>query len=651
MKLKVFVQKKSHTRSQQPASADLQQPKISHNCQLLHSEFKRIQELSARTFDWDACCDDEGKNSFCKDFSSPAKSFFDADVCGKHVWLNPSLHILESSIEHFAKCYRKASDTTSACIVLPASMTYLLPQNELPARLLFRYTKGSTVYKDLDTKKLHRTAQPLHVYMIDARVSAVAYNMHLGADLLKESPPSPLAFTFNGVCHPLHSNQHMDATIMVDSGASARFVSLAWVEKHKLTIKKSHQNWTVTVANSSTVSVAGSVDVRLNIQGYQDSVKLIVIPMSTEFDIILGNDWTIARGAILNYQNFTTTVKHEGKEYVLRPTGLQQPVPRTVSYPTKSTEKDWDHSDPSTFVLNHVQAKRMLRDRKDWQPIELQHESGSNTWTEAQFNAVKAKAQPPTPEMQEADVRAAIKDLQDSIIKNTPADREPPAPDPNYAAKSAWLDKELTKEIAAIGDKVFRTELPGIRQHGTPVEAIPTEPNAKPSVRGMGRYSKSDREELDKQIEALLKGGMIEPSLSPYAAAALIVPKYNPDGSIKGWRMVVDYRLLNVITIKYQYPMPRVDDIIDSVNGCSFHHAMQHQDSGSFGYIQQIYLRQHFEHHQVYISGEYSHSDSPIHQQSFRGQCHRSFKRLSQMRQAIHAMPSAHSLKSIWTMS
>jgi hypothetical protein len=86
----------------------------------------------------------------------------------------------------------------------------------------------------------------------------------------------------------------------------------------------------------------------------------------------------------------------------------------------------------------------------------------------------------------------------------------------------------------------------------------------------MGRYSKQDREELDKQIEELLKNGLIEPSLSPYAAAALIVPKYNPDGTIKGWRMVVDYRLLNVITIKYQYPMPRVDDIIDSVNGAMF---------------------------------------------------------------------------------
>jgi hypothetical protein len=64
--------------------------------------------------------------------------------------------------------------------------------------------------------------------------------------------------------------------------------------------------------------------------------------------------------------------------------------------------------------------------------------------------------------------------------------------------------------------------------------------------------------------------GMIEPSRSPWAASALVVPKWNPDGTIKGWRLVIDYRLVNAITVRFQYPMPRIDGVLDSVGGARF---------------------------------------------------------------------------------
>jgi hypothetical protein len=68
----------------------------------------------------------------------------------------------------------------------------------------------------------------------------------------------------------------------------------------------------------------------------------------------------------------------------------------------------------------------------------------------------------------------------------------------------------------------------------------------------------------------MLKDGMIEASRSPWAASALVVPKWNPDGTVKGWRLVIDYRLVNAITVRFQYPMPRIDDVFDSVGGAKF---------------------------------------------------------------------------------
>jgi hypothetical protein len=56
--------------------------------------------------------------------------------------------------------------------------------------------------------------------------------------------------------------------------------------------------------------------------------------------------------------------------------------------------------------------------------------------------------------------------------------------------------------------------------------------------------------------------GIIRPSVSPWAAATVLVKK--PDGS---WRFCVDYRELNKVTIRDSYPLPRVDDYLHAVEG------------------------------------------------------------------------------------
>ena len=71
--------------------------------------------------------------------------------------------------------------------------------------------------------------------------------------------------------------------------------------------------------------------------------------------------------------------------------------------------------------------------------------------------------------------------------------------------------------------------------------------------------------ELKEQLKDLLDKGFIRPSVSPWGAPVLFVRK--KDGSL---RMCIDYRQLNKVTIKNKYPLPRIDDLFDQLQGASY---------------------------------------------------------------------------------
>lgn len=91
---------------------------------------------------------------------------------------------------------------------------------------------------------------------------------------------------------------------------------------------------------------------------------------------------------------------------------------------------------------------------------------------------------------------------------------------------------------------------------------IPTEPGKAAPHKPVYRLSEKELAELKAQLEDLIDRGFITPSTSPYAAPVLFVPK--KDGTS---RMVIDYRLLNAITIKNRYPLPRIDELMDRLQG------------------------------------------------------------------------------------
>eukprot|EP00253_Pinus_taeda_P014041 PITA_14041 len=141
-----------------------------------------------------------------------------------------------------------------------------------------------------------------------------------------------------------------------------------------------------------------------------------------------------------------------------------------------------------------------------------------------------------------------------------------------------WLEKhwslvDYSKDKTAILNNilviqeftdVFPEEIPGLPPRRNIDFTIELIPGAAPVSRAPYRMSVPELTELKMQLQELLDKNYIRPSVSPWGAPVLFVKK--KDGT---FRMCIDYRQLNKLTIKNKYPLPRIDELFDQVKGAT----------------------------------------------------------------------------------
>nr|GEX21923.1 hypothetical protein [Tanacetum cinerariifolium] len=106
--------------------------------------------------------------------------------------------------------------------------------------------------------------------------------------------------------------------------------------------------------------------------------------------------------------------------------------------------------------------------------------------------------------------------------------------------------------------EVFPEDLPGI----PPTQQVEFRIDLVPGATPVARVPPSEMKELADQLQELTDKGFIRPSFSPWGASVLFVKK--KDGS---FRMCIDYRELNKLTVKNRYPLPRINDLFDQLQG------------------------------------------------------------------------------------
>nr|GFA85204.1 putative reverse transcriptase domain-containing protein [Tanacetum cinerariifolium] len=125
-----------------------------------------------------------------------------------------------------------------------------------------------------------------------------------------------------------------------------------------------------------------------------------------------------------------------------------------------------------------------------------------------------------------------------------------------------WGRSADTKDIPVVREfpDVFPEDVPGLPLVLQVKFQIDLIPGAAPVARTPYRLAPSEMQELSDQLQKLADRGFIRPSTSPCGAPVLFVKK--KDGS---FRMCIDYRELDKLTVNNCYSLPTIDDLFDQL--------------------------------------------------------------------------------------
>ena len=355
------------------------------------------------------------------------------------------------------------------------------------------------------------------------------------------------------------------AIVLVDCGATGNFVSSSFVRQHQLSvIAPASDAPRVTLANGTSKSSSGTlVAAPVRIGSYTDSLSFIVTELDG-YDVILGMPWLSYYNPAVDWRGATLSfVDRSSTRHVLRrmstapapwretPSGAGPSVPRSTAslnlISADKIKKEHREGKLDTAYLvypNHIrellgqaQAKcKRVRFATDSSGSYVATESDSSSDSLAGIHDAYSRGRP-----------VSVNSLSSAIQRKV---------DPSA------VSSRLLSQFRDVFPDELPAGLPPAREVDHRIELLP---GSTPPSRPTFRLSASELVELKKQLEELTKAGFIQPSKSPFGAPILFVKK--KDGTM---RMCVDYRALNNITIKNSYPLPRVDELFDRLQGAKY---------------------------------------------------------------------------------
>jgi hypothetical protein len=279
--------------------------------------------------------------------------------------------------------------------------------------------------------------------------------------------------------------------------------------------------------NSGKAKVTHTARVHFSIGTYHDYADCNVVPMQA-CSLLLGRSWEFDIDAIHYGRSNKYTLVHNGKKITLFPLTPNEIVQcdRAIAETTRR-ESEIQHASPVKLEQKAPSLSSNAIKLKSRAMLATKSDLTISTSVDASFHALVCRQ-----------VLFSLEDI------TTPLPR---------------AITNLLQEFKDVFPAEIPLELPPLRGIEHQIDLIP---GASLPNRATYRTNSEETKEIQRQVQELLDNGYVRESLSSCVVPVILVPKKNGT-----WRMCVDCRSINNITIRYRFPVPRLDDMLDELSG------------------------------------------------------------------------------------
>ncbi|KAL4084016.1 hypothetical protein QTP88_029332 [Uroleucon formosanum] len=353
-----------------------------------------------------------------------------------------------------------------------------------------------------------------------------------------------------------------DSKFLIDSGSDLNLIKLSSLRDE--VIVYDHTVYELKGITDNFVTTLESVTIELQIGGEKRRVEFQVV--KSDFPVpnegILGKPFIIGYGTIINYQS---------KELILPPLVNLTILPRTeilVAIPASHKTEGSNILISSQNITNALTCRNCVTTERN-HLIYVPFINPTDNQVQLQI--------PQLEQLEHEDFNEANVHLS-QISENTE-----PCVDGNRisrlhsALRTCHLNSEEKSSLLTICEEysdVFQLEGDKITATTAVTHKIKTSEAVHPIHEKPYRLPRRHRQEITEQMEALEREGVIAPSDSPWNAPLLVVPKKPDVNGVVKYRVCVDFRRLNQVTVGDAFPLPNITDILDQLGKSKYYNTL-----------------------------------------------------------------------------
>ena len=297
----------------------------------------------------------------------------------------------------------------------------------------------------------------------------------------------------------------------------------------------------------------------------------MIVTNSAEYNVLLGNEWLKKVNANIDYGRNIVTIKYDGQQQEIPVTCTQRldPTKYTVIDPTEELELEEDEVENNTpfYKAEMVKSAFQIDDRRYHEGFleyisQQSHNQAGTIITKGPGKCLcqYLNDQEICEECQhiESDwnIYSAIQEEERAITQQIQLEENKIIPIGKLEDNQIASLQQLLEE----NKDLFATSLQELQQTNVGEHIIITE-QVPPIKKRAYRTAPKENEFIESEIKEMLEQELIQPSTSPWSFPVVVVKKKNGK-----FRFCVNYKPLNDITKKDNYPLPRIDELLDSLH-------------------------------------------------------------------------------------